>query len=115
MGSSERAAGTWRAYLRQRGLDEGWTVRFTAGGPRAREMAGQYRAAGFRVRILPLSPEGEELEPDAFDRFEGAGHDPLGEADPEVCAPCLEDTYLLLTKRASTSDPAGEPGGEGAS
>lgn len=116
MASSERTADGWRAFLRERGLDEGWTVRFTAGRRRAREMADQYRAAGFRARALPLLPDGGEPEPASLGRFEGADHDPLRGTDPEACAPCLSDTWVLLTRPAEGARGAGpgEPGGDGA-
>lgn len=115
MASSEPASGGWRAFLRERGLDEGWTVRFTAGRRRAREMADQYRAAGFRARALPLWPGGEEPGPGSADRFDGADYDPLRGTDPEACAPCLSDTWVLLTRPAEGAGPDASGAASGAS
>lgn len=105
MSSSERTDGeggakdVYRAFLRQHGLDDDWTVRFTADRGRAREMAGLYRDAGYEVRILPLFPDGEAPGPESLERLEGADHDPLREAGTAACASCLGETYVVLTRR----------------
>jgi len=113
MASSDRTSRGWRTFLRERGLDDRWTVRFTTDRRRAREMADQYRAAGYRARAVPLWPGGGEPDPASLDRFEGADHDPLRRTGPEACAPCLADTWVLLTRPAERSDAgAGGPGEE---
>lgn len=92
------------AFKRKHGL-EGWTVRFTADELRAREMAEQYRDVGYDVRVLPLSPAGEEIDPGSFGEFEDLEHDPLQYVRDEACAGCLDGTHVVLTSRGgSTSD-----------
>lgn len=96
-------------FKEKHGMDERWTVRFTADELRAREMAEQYRDAGFEVRVLPLSPEDDELELDAttLESFgEELDHDPLQYIEAEECASCLDETYVVFT-----TDSADGPGG----
>lgn len=90
-------------FKQKHGMDETWSVRFTADELRAREMAQQYRDAGFDVRVLPLSPEDDELEIDAdalasfADTLE---HDPLQYIEAEECSSCLDETYVVFTRQA---------------
>lgn len=91
------------AFKEQHGLDADWRVRFTADAYRAREMAQQYRASGHDVRVLPLSPEGEELDPDALSQFEDAGHDPLQHVQAESCSGCLVGTHVVLTRESESA------------
>lgn len=83
-------------------LDEEWTVRFTADEHRAREMAGQYRQIGFEVKVLPLFPEGEEIDVDEEDveALLADLDDPVEqlELESEGCTTCLDETFLVVTK-----------------
>jgi hypothetical protein len=87
------------------GLDDEWEVRFTADELRGREMAKQYRDAGYEVRVLPLQPDNEALDIEDVEEFsEGLDleHDPLKYVEEDSCTTCLQDTYVVFTK--------GEPG-----
>lgn len=92
----------FEAFKRNHGMED-WTVRFTADELRARETAEKYREVGFEVRVLPLSPVGEEIEPESFGAFEDLDHDPLQYVQDESCAGCLDGTHVVLTKRATES------------
>lgn len=102
--SSESLEGAFAAFKEQHGLDDDWTVRFTADEFRAREMARQYQQSGHAVRVLPLTPENEELAPASFDQFADADHNPLQYVEAESCASCLGGTHVLLTKPESADD-----------
>lgn len=93
------------AFKEMHGLGEEWSVRFTADEFRAREMAQEYRASGHEVRVLPLTPEGEELDPDSFDQFDGADHDPLQHVMDPSCTACLGGTHVVLTKEEPAPGP----------
>lgn len=84
-------------FKRKYGVEE-WTVRFTADELRAREMAQQYRSTGFDVRVLPLTPVGEEIDATDFGEFDDLDHDPLQYVEVEACAGCLDGTHVVLTK-----------------
>lgn len=91
-------------FKEKHGMDDSWTVRFTADELRAREMAQQYRDAGFDVRVLPLSPDDDELEIDAValeSYAETLEHDPLQYIEAEECASCLDDTFVVFTTDSS--------------
>ncbi|MFB6360654.1 MAG: hypothetical protein ABEH59_04970, partial [Halobacteriales archaeon] len=96
--SSDPVDDVFAAFKRKHGLDDDWSVRFTADEFRAREMAKQYRESGHDVRVLPLLPEGEELDPESFDQFADAEHDPLRYVEMEDCGSCLSGTHVVLTK-----------------
>jgi len=93
------------AFKAMHGLDDAWSVRFTADEYRALEMAQEYRETGHEVRVLPLSPESEELDPESFDQFAGADHDPLKYLEDPSCASCLGGTHVVLTKEADEPAP----------
>lgn len=93
------------AFKAMHGLDEEWSVRFTADEFRAREMAQEYRASGHDVRVLPLTPEGEELDPESFGQFQDADHDPLQHVEDPSCTACLGGTHVVLTKEEPASRP----------
>ncbi len=84
-------------FKRKYGVED-WTVRFTADELRAREMAQQYRDTGFAVRVLPLTPVGEEIDATDFGEFDDLDHDPLQYVEVEACAGCLDGTHVVLTK-----------------
>jgi hypothetical protein len=87
-------------FKRKYGLTEEWDVRFTADELRAREMAKEYREAGYEVRVLPLQPDDEMLDVEDLEEFsEGLDleHDPLQYIQEDGCATCLEDTYVVFT------------------
>lgn len=102
-GVEDALAGLARGY----GLEGDWKVRFTADPERAREMARQYRAAGFEARVLPLFPADREAGPESSASSGEAGHDPLRAVEAEACLPCLEATCVVLTR---DGDPAGSDG-----
>lgn len=102
--SSDRSGDAFAAFLNVHGLDDDWSVRFTADEYRAREMAAQYRNTGHEVRVLPLAPGAEELSPADFDRFEPADHDPLQNVQDESCAGCLGGTHVVVTRPRAAGD-----------
>lgn len=90
-----------REAIRQvHGLGDEWTVRFTAGERRVREMARQYRASGFEARVVPVVAAGGDGNPRPG---------PAGKLRVVVtnspCAPCLADTWVLLTRRSGAGPP----------
>lgn len=91
------------AFKRHHGLED-WTVRFTADELRAREMADEYRQTGFEVRVMPLTPAEEEVDPDMFGEFDDLEHDPLDYVQYEACVSCLEGTHVVLTKEQTEED-----------
>lgn len=93
-------------FKRKHGLDD-WTVRFTADELRARDMAEQYRDSGFDVRVLPLTPAGEEIDATDFGEFDDLEHDPLQYVEVEACAGCLDGTHVLLTNSGDAAERAG--------
>lgn len=105
MSSSEPAGGggpggdVERTFLRQHGLDDDWTVRFTADRGRAREMASQYRDAGYDVRIVSLFPDDSTPEDPSHEPPADPDPGPLGQGETETCAPCLAGMCVLLTRR----------------
>ena len=105
--SSDRLRDAFSAFLEAHGLDDDWSVRFTADEYRAREMARGYRDTGHEVRVLPLAPDAEELTPADFDRFEPADHDPLQHVQDESCAGCLGGTHVVVTRPPGAADAAG--------
>lgn len=105
--SSEAAEDAFEAFKAHHGLDDGWQVRFTADEFRAREMAQEYRASGHEVRVLPLTHEGEELDPETFEQFRSADYDPLKHVEDESCTSCLGGTHVLLTRERDDAE-AGE-------
>lgn len=90
---------TFSEFKERHDLGEDWSVRFTAGEARAREMADQYRLSGYDVRVLPMGPGGQEIDVDAFDTVE-VDYNPVREVDGDSCTTCLgDDTYVLVTRR----------------
>lgn len=97
---------TTSSEIRQRfGLDDGWTVRFTADRPRARDVAQGYRRAGYDVRTLALAPDGDDLDVETVEAVD-AEYDPVTRLREEDCTVCLEDAYVVLTRAAG--DPEGD-------
>lgn len=123
-----------RETIRQiHGLGDEWTVRFTAGKKRVAEMARLYRASGWEARAVPLVPDREDPGPGGPGRPTGAdggasaggdegsgGRADAPAAGPETgtrrrrqlpqmlagpCGPCLEDTWVLLTRRSGAGGP----------
>lgn len=83
------------------GLDDGWTIRFTADDGRARDIAAGYRRAGYEVRVLPLAPENDELDLETVEALDQE-YDPVERLRDEDCAVCLDDAYVVVTRRPAT-------------
>lgn len=87
------------------GLDDGWTVRFTADRTRASDVAEGYRRAGYDVRVVALAPDDQDLDLETVEAFDDAT-DPVAKLRDEECVSCLEDVYVVVTRRGDAGDAA---------
>lgn len=98
-------------FKSQFGLDENWSVRFTADKIRAHEMADQYKQLGYKVAVTPLQPDDANLNTEELQSFSEAlnlEHDPLTYIQDDGCSTCLDDTYVVFTKEETESGDNGE-------